>query len=142
MWEIANEMQRRQTSRRRVRQIRSLAAGRIGGAVSDLDHRRCGTSGQFLFRVQDEKFARTLPAEEFAGDGMDYDQQIVAAKHLLERYGAAASDEAKLRALELRHSGIQDAARFWFKVAALAHGKVSPQDLAADNVTTGSPKIQ
>lgn len=62
---------------------------------------------------------------------MSFDQQIVAARHLLERYGASASDQAKLRALELRHSGIQDAARFWFKVAALTHGKVTPQDLAS-----------
>jgi hypothetical protein len=69
---------------------------------------------------------------------MESDQSIVAARHLLERYGASASDQAKLRALELRHSGIQDAAKFWFKVAAVAHGKASPLDLPADGVTAVS----
>jgi len=64
---------------------------------------------------------------------MNPDQQMVAARNLLERYGASASEQAKLRALELRHSGLQDAARFWFKVAALAHGKASPLDLVVED---------
>lgn len=71
-----------------------------------------------------------------AGEGMDAHQHMVAAKNLLERYGASASEQAKLRALELRHSGLQDAARFWFKVAVLAHGKISPQDLTVEDVTS------
>ena len=70
---------------------------------------------------------------------MNSEQQIVAARHLLERYGAFASEQAKLRALELRHSGLQDVARFWFKVAALAHGKTSPRDLAASDLITSPP---
>lgn len=64
---------------------------------------------------------------------MNPHQQIVAARNLLERYGASASEQAKLRALELRNSGLPDMARFWFKVAALAHGKASPRDLAAND---------
>jgi len=67
---------------------------------------------------------------------MDPHQQMVAARNLLERYGASASEQAKLRALELRHSGLQDAARFWFKVAALAHGKTSPEDLVVEVAPT------
>jgi hypothetical protein len=72
---------------------------------------------------------------------MNPDQQMVAARNLLERYGASASEQAKLRALELRHSGLQDAARFWFKVAALAHGKMSPQDLVLEDAPS-SPSMK
>ena len=63
------------------------------------------------------------------GDGMNSQQQIIAARNLLSRYGAHASKQAKLRALELRYSGLQDVARFWLKVAMLTKDKSTPSEL-------------